>query len=124
EPTSLNVVVAHKGMVRWRCHTLGRTAHSSNPQLGENAIFHMAKVLAALERYQREVVGTLAEHPLCGRPTLNVGVIAGGLSVNTVPGSATIEIDRRLNPGEDPRAARQHVIDFIAAETMLGEKVC
>lgn len=24
EPTNLNVVVAHKGMVRWRCHTTGR----------------------------------------------------------------------------------------------------
>src|SRR5690606_33020357 len=39
EPTLLNVVVAHKGLVRWRCRTRGRAAHSSQPQLGENAIF-------------------------------------------------------------------------------------
>src|SRR5262249_32947910 len=119
EPTNLNVVVAHKGMVRWRCHTTGRAAHSSQPELGENAIFRMATVLGALERYQREIVGTLANHPLCGRPTLNVGVISGGMSVNTVPDRSTIEIDRRLVPGEDPQAAWKHVVNFVASETGL-----
>jgi acetylornithine deacetylase/succinyl-diaminopimelate desuccinylase family protein len=123
EPTSLNAVVAHKGMVRWRCHTRGRSGHSSQPELAENAVFHMVPVLAALERYQRQVVGSLAEHPLCGRPTLSVGTIAGGLSVNTVPAKCTIEIDRRIVPGEDPQLARQHVIDYLAAETRLGEKI-
>jgi acetylornithine deacetylase ArgE len=123
EPTSLNVVVAHKGMVRWRCHVLGRSGHSSQPELGENAIFRIAPVLVALERYQREIVGTLAEYPLCGRPTLSVGTITGGLSVNTVPGQCTIEIDRRIVPGEDPQHARQHVIDYLEAETRLGEKI-
>jgi acetylornithine deacetylase len=123
EPTNLQVVVAHKGMVRWRCHTAGRAVHSSRPEQGENAIFRMASVLAALERYQRDVVGTLAEHPLCDRPTLSVGTIHGGLSVNTVPDRCTIEIDRRLVPGEDPQAAWQHVIDFVAGQTDLANQV-
>jgi acetylornithine deacetylase len=123
EPTNLNVVVAHKGMVRWRCHTLGRAAHSSQPEQGENAIFRMAQVLTVLERYQQNVVGRLAQHPLCGRPTLSVGTISGGLSVNTVPDRCTIEIDRRLVPGEQPQQARQHVIDYLAAETSQGEKI-
>jgi acetylornithine deacetylase len=123
EPTNLDVVVAHKGMVRWRCHTHGRATHSSQPEQGENAIFRMAQVLAALEHYQRNVVGTLAEHPRCGRPTLSVGTITGGLSVNTVPDRCTIEIDRRLVPGEQTQPAWQHVIDYVAAETALGARV-
>jgi acetylornithine deacetylase ArgE len=123
EPTNLNVVVAHKGMVRWRCRTQGRAAHSSQPERGENAIFRMARVLAALEKYQQNVVGKLADHPLCGRPTLNVGTINGGLSVNTVPDSCTIEIDRRLVPGEQPAVARQQVIDFLAGETALADSI-
>jgi acetylornithine deacetylase len=121
EPTELQVIVAHKGAVRWRLHTRGRSSHSSAPEKGANAIFRMAKVLAALERYQKEIVGTLAEHALCGRPTLSVGTISGGISVNTVPDRATIEVDRRLAPGEDPQVARQHVIDFVNRETGLGE---
>jgi acetylornithine deacetylase len=123
EPTNLDVIVAHKGMVRWRCHTLGRAVHSSQPEKGENAIFRMGQVLAALERYQQNVVGKLAEHPRCGRPTLSVGTISGGLSVNTVPDRCTIEIDRRLVPGEQPQQARQHVIDFVASETSLDSNI-
>ncbi len=120
EPTSLDVVVAHKGVVRWRCHTLGRAAHSSRPEHGENAIFAMADVLRALQTYQADVAPRLGEHPLCGHPTLSVGVISGGLSVNTVPDRCTIEIDRRLLPAENPQTARQHVIDFVAQHVVAS----
>ncbi len=114
EPTELSVVVAHKGVVRWRIHTRGRAAHSSQPSRGENAIYRLAPVLTALEIYARDVVPQLGEHSLCGRPTLNVGTVQGGLSVNTVPDRATIEIDRRLLPGEDPDAAYRHAVDYLA----------
>jgi acetylornithine deacetylase len=123
EPTNLRVVVAHKGMVRWRCHTRGRAAHSCDPQLGNNAIYSMGRVVRALEHYAREVVGGLAEHPLCGRPTLSVGTIRGGVSVNIVPESATIEIDRRLVPGEEPETAWRHVVDFVARESGASEHI-
>ena len=42
EPTQFNVVVAHHGAVRWRCHTVGRAAHTSRPDQGVNAIYAMA----------------------------------------------------------------------------------
>ena len=115
EPTLLNVVAAHKGVLRWRCHTHGRAGHSSQPELGENAIYRMAAVLACLERYAQEVVGTLFEHPLVGRPTLSVGVIQGGISVNTVPDHCTIEIDRRIVPlaSDEPLAAQRHVMEYL-----------
>lgn len=113
EPTDLQVVVAHKGALRWRCHTRGRAAHSSQPQRGENALYRMARVLQALESYHREVTPTLPNHPLCGHATLSVGTITGGLSVNTVPDHCTIEIDRRVVPGEQSGPALQHVVDYI-----------
>lgn len=116
EPTLLNVVVAHKGVVRWRCHTDGRAGHSSQPELGDNAIYRMSRVLGVLEQYAREVVGTLNRHALVGKPTLSVGTIAGGLSVNTVPDHCSIEIDRRVLPGEDPAQVRQLVLDYLASE--------
>ncbi|HEX4148418.1 MAG TPA: M20 family metallopeptidase, partial [Pirellulales bacterium] len=113
EPTGLDVVVAHKGAVRWHCRTLGRAMHSSQPHLGENAIYKMARVLAALERYAKEFTPSLARHALCGAPTLSVGTIQGGLSVNTVPDRCTIEIDRRMIPGENAAAVYQQVVDFV-----------
>ncbi len=119
EPTSLDVVVAHKGCVRWECRIRGRAVHSSRPELGDNAIYKMARVLAVLERYQREVAPTLGEHARCGRPSLSVGTIAGGLSVNTVPDECTIKIDRRLLPDEDPRVAMKHVVEYLAHDTSI-----
>jgi acetylornithine deacetylase len=120
EPTGLEVVVAHKGVVRWKCHTTGRAVHSARPQSGANAIYKMAHVLVAIERYAREVVGCPASHPLCGPATLSVGTVHGGVSVNTVPDRCTIEIDRRLPPGEQPEEARRRLIDYLAGAVEPG----
>lgn len=120
EPTELDVVVAHKGTVRWRVHTLGRAAHSSNPSAGCNAIYHMARVLATLERYaSTELPPT--QHELLSGPSLSVGTIAGGVSVNTVPDRCSIEIDRRLLPHESAEEAVAHVRDYVAKHTTLED---
>lgn len=114
EPTDLHVVRAHKAAARWKCRTRGRASHSSRPQLGDNAIYRMCRVVAALEAYQREFVPTLPEHPRCGAATLSVGTISGGISVNTVPDECVIEIDRRVLPGEVGRDVYNQVINFIS----------
>jgi acetylornithine deacetylase/succinyl-diaminopimelate desuccinylase-like protein len=115
EPTSLNVVIAHKGALRWRCHTTGRATHSSQPHQGDNAIYKMARVVQAFEAYHREFVPTLPKHALCGGATLSVGTIQGGLSVNTVPDRCTIEVDRRMIPGEQWSSVFKQITDFIAS---------
>jgi acetylornithine deacetylase/succinyl-diaminopimelate desuccinylase-like protein len=121
EPTKLNVVVAHKGSARWRCSTRGIATHSSQPQLGDNALYHMARVLTVLEKYASDIVPNLASHALCGRPTLSVGVISGGISVNTVPDNCTIEIDRRVLPVEEPQTAFDHCVEYL--QSQLGPKI-
>lgn len=112
EPTLLNVVVAHRGAIRWKIRTRGRACHSSTPHLGVNAIYSMAEVLQALERYAGELA-TRTAHRLVGPPSLSVGVISGGSSVNVVPDSCEIEIDRRLIPGEDPKTIIPDVEQYL-----------
>jgi acetylornithine deacetylase/succinyl-diaminopimelate desuccinylase family protein len=119
EPTALQAVVAHKGVMRWRCHTVGRAAHAATPEAGENAIYRMGEVVRAIDHYQRKVIVTLGAHPLCGPGTVSVGTIRGGVSVNTVPDRCTIEIDRRLRPGETLDEARRHLIDHLGSH--LGD---
>ena len=119
EPTDLHVVRAHKAAARWKCRTKGRASHSSRPHLGDNAIYRMCRVVAALEAYQNEFIPTLPQHARCGAATLSVGTISGGISVNTVPDECVIEIDRRVLPGEEPRAVYNQVIEFITAR--LGD---
>ena len=101
EPTDLDVVVAHRGATRWKIKTTGRACHSSVPSDGVNAIYLMAKILKCLEEYAERLTDLVTPHPLCGPATLSVGRIEGGISVNTVPDVCTIEIDRRVVPGED-----------------------
>lgn len=101
EPTEMKVAIASKGCIRWRITVRGRAAHSSKPELGVNAIYRMRRVLEALEL--EETTMERVQHPLVGRPTLNVGLIQGGTQVNAVPNLCWIEVDRRLVPGEQPQ---------------------
>jgi acetylornithine deacetylase/succinyl-diaminopimelate desuccinylase family protein len=115
EPTQLNVVHAHKGVMRWVIETPGRACHSSAPQEGINAIYRMGRLLTAIERYA-ERLRTGPADPLLGPPTLSVGVIAGGTSANTVPDRCRIELDRRLVRGELPDDAPRQLDDFLRKE--------
>lgn len=122
EPTNLEVVVAHKGVVRWRCEALGRAGHSSQPQKGKNAIYTMSRAVGALEEVAAELANQ-PPHPLLGPPSLSVGTIAGGVSVNTVPDHCVIEIDRRLLPGESPTDAYQAAIAKVASQLRPQDRV-
>lgn len=120
EPTRLNVVVAHQGFVRWRCHAIGRAAHTSRPDHGANAIYAMAPIVQAIERYHARLSVTASAHPLCGRPSACVSTIHGGVGINTVPERATIEIDRRLAPGELPEVAYEQLVRYVAEHADIG----
>ncbi len=113
EPTGLDVVTAHKGVIRWKMATVGRSAHSSNPEKGCNAIVKMTKVVRAIEE---RLIPRFRErsHPLLGSPTLSVGRIEGGLQVNVVPDRCTIELDWRILPGESWATARRELDAALA----------
>lgn len=98
EPTEMRVVIASKGCLRWKIASKGKAAHSSKPHLGINAISNMTHIIQAIESDALRL--GQQQHPLVGGPTCNVGVIHGGVQVNFVPDSCSIEIDRRLIPGE------------------------
>jgi acetylornithine deacetylase/succinyl-diaminopimelate desuccinylase family protein len=114
EPTRLNIVTAHKGVVRWQLETTGRACHSSRPDEGVSAVYRMAKVLIALEEYAVQLQRSKSD-PRLGPPTFSVGMIAGGVSPNTVPDSCVIQIDRRLLPGESAPNAIADVSRFLDA---------
>jgi acetylornithine deacetylase/succinyl-diaminopimelate desuccinylase-like protein len=120
EPTDFAVIVAHQGVVRWRCHTIGRAAHTSRPDMGVNAIYAMAQIISAIERFHVAVLSTAPEHPLCGRPSVCVSTIRGGVGINTVPDRATIEIDRRLGPRESPVTAYDELVRYLANNADVG----
>jgi succinyl-diaminopimelate desuccinylase len=100
EPTSNYPLVGHKGSVKFYAAFKGVGAHGSMPELGVNAIYKAAKALGNLERFDFDVPA----HKVMGKPTLNVGTIEGGNTVNAVPDSARIGVDVRTVPGMDHEA--------------------
>lgn len=120
EPTRLNIVHAHKGVARWKLTTGGRSCHSSSPELGINAIYRMGKVLTAIEKFAEQLRASKSD-PLLGPPTMSVGRIEGGSSVNTVPDRCQIEIDRRIIPGEVPKETPKQLADFLRGQAALAD---
>lgn len=97
EPTANYPYVGHKGLAWFEIETEGVTAHGSMPEVGDNAILKMARVIGDLEGFRFPV----ESHPVMGMPTLNVGTIHGGLNTNSVPDEARITVDTRTVPGID-----------------------
>ncbi|MDD7985929.1 M20/M25/M40 family metallo-hydrolase [Lentisphaera marina] len=119
EPTELQALHAHKGVLRFNISTEGLACHSSTPELGRNAIYDISRISLLLEQYHQKIQAK--KHPILGSPSLSVGLIKGGTTVNTVPPSASIEIDRRLIPGENPDEIIQEIQTLVS--TIPGAKL-
>jgi succinyl-diaminopimelate desuccinylase len=113
EPTGNYPFVGHKGALWLEARTTGLTAHGSMPEKGVNAIYRAVDALTKLKKFDFDV----PPHPLLGNPTLNVGTIAGGMNINSVPDQATVGIDIRTVPGQ----SNQEVYERLQSE--LGPDV-
>ncbi len=95
EPTSLELVVAAKGVMWYEISVRGRSAHASVPHTGADAIYAM---ILALSELKDRVAALEHEHPLLGKATLTTSVIEGGTKTNVVPGLCRAEVDLRFPP--------------------------
>ena len=104
EPTSMQVVNAHKSAVTFNTEVLGHEAHSSLTHLGVNAIMVAGELLAEINRIRAEVI---AEGDPSGRfdppfSTVHVGTIEGGTAKNIIPRRCAFAWETRLLPSADP----------------------
>jgi succinyl-diaminopimelate desuccinylase len=109
EPTSNYPLVGHKGSIKFHAHFKGVSAHGSMPHLGVNAIYGAARALGRLEAFDFGVPA----HPVMGEPTLNVGTIEGGNTVNAVPDAARIGVDIRTVPGMSHASLLQKIKELV-----------
>ena len=112
EPTGMRICLAHKGFVWARIRTEGRAAHGSDPVTGVDAIAHMGRVLAAIDRLDHEVLPR-SEHPLVGRPSVHASLIEGGEGLSTYPPTCTMDLERRTLPGETVEAVRAELSGIV-----------
>ncbi|KNB70079.1 succinyl-diaminopimelate desuccinylase [Brevibacillus reuszeri] len=111
EPSANRPFIAHKGALWLEIVTYGKTAHGSMPDQGINAITAMARYIHELESYSF----TYEEHSLLGGPTMNVGVIQGGVKTNVVPDQCTLMLDIRTVPGQVHAAIIDELNELLAS---------
>jgi acetylornithine deacetylase len=118
EPTDLVVGVAHKGFSWIEVETLGRAAHGSRPEEGEDAILRMGRFLRALETLEAELRGRPA-HPLLGHGSLHASLVEGGRELSTYPDRCVLQWERRTLPGESAEVAlaeARGILDALGAQ--------
>jgi acetylornithine deacetylase/succinyl-diaminopimelate desuccinylase-like protein len=106
EPSGLVLVRGHKGVIFAKFTTHGKAAHGSVPEKGVNAIKIAIDLYGGLEsRFLADQA--LYDHPVLGKPSMNLGFLNGGQAANVVPDACTIGIDRRLTWGESVEEIRK-----------------
>ncbi|AFG38101.1 acetylornithine deacetylase [Spirochaeta africana] len=96
EPSGMQPVVANKGISEYITEFHGRSAHSSKPQLGINAIelahHYAARILQLAADFR-----TTGQQNSCDPPytTIQLGTIAGGSATNVVPDYCRLSCDLR-----------------------------
>ncbi len=118
EPTSMQIVGAHKGGHSYMTTVYGLDGHSSAPDLGANAIFYAARILGFIENLSIRLKQT--SDPDNGftphYTTVDCGTIEGGTAQNIIPASCQFGWGFRNIPGDDTDLLAQEVFDFVEAE--------
>jgi succinyl-diaminopimelate desuccinylase len=112
EPTGLRIVTACKGVVRWEIEVTGRSAHSSRPQDGVDALHAATDLLAHLRTH---IAATRRSHPLLGERTLTCTLMQAGEGVNSVPATARLTFDFRTLPDQTGAEAWAEIADVVAS---------
>ena len=102
EPSSMQVITAHKGTTLFRVTVTGHSVHSSQWDRGVSAVAAAARIIAWLDDRTRENREN-ADPDLAMDPpftTLHCGRVEGGTAANIVANSCSFVTDIRMVPGE------------------------
>lgn len=117
EPTSMELVLAHKGILAFRITVNGREAHSSQTHLGVSAIGEAIPLMGALRLLgERLAMEADPQSPFEPKgPTLTIGTVHGGTAGNILARECSFLCDLRVPPGRDPLATLEPVFSEVRA---------
>ena len=93
EPTDMKTIIATKGGMGMKVAFFGKSAHSSMPNEGKNAIIEAHKFINELLELQEKL--KKEKNEIFSIPYINIGTINGGDAVNKVPDKCIVEFDAR-----------------------------
>jgi acetylornithine deacetylase len=114
EPTQLHLQTAHMGFLFHEIKVTGKSLHSSQLWEGINAIDKSLKIYDVLKDLERDWLMT-RRHPLLPGPTINLGVIEGGVAGSVVPNLCTMKTCLHYHPesNETKEETRKRVINEV-----------
>ena len=122
---SYAVTSAHNGCLHLEVVVHGRQGHAAMPESGIDALAAATGILQAIYSSRSALRARRSRVAGIAHPTLNVGLIEGGINTNVVPDRVTFRIDRRIIPEEDPRAVEAELSALIreASASFTGVRV-
>ena len=118
EPTNMEAVRGHKGIINHRVTVNGHEAHSSQTQLGVSAIMEAVPLMSALRdlaaKLEREADPDSLFTPK--QATLTIGIVHGGTAGNILARECVFQFDLRYAAGVDPA---QVLAGFMAEAAAL-----
>ena len=114
EPTNNIPIYGTKGVLELKIEFYGVKCHSSTPNKGISAIYESIKFIESIQNYyenkiKQEIVSDF-EVPYT---TMNIGMIKGGESVNSVAGKCEISIDFRIAKKEHLETITKKIKDLL-----------
>ena len=103
EPTSMQVVNAHKAAITFSTEVTGHEAHSSLTDQGVNAIMVAGELLGEINRIKNDMIerGDPTGRFNPAYSTVHVGIIEGGTAKNIIPRKCSFQWETRLLPTAD-----------------------
>jgi succinyl-diaminopimelate desuccinylase len=87
----VEIDVAEKGVAHFHLEVKGKQAHASVPEEGRNAIYAMADWIARIRRNEFK----FTPHHILSAPSINSGMLSGGVAPNVVAGDCKAVLDMR-----------------------------
>lgn len=100
EPTDLVPMIGSKGLLEYIFTFTGVTTHSSTPVDGKNSNKNAVRFLNRMLDFEEELRKTPSPFFDVPYPTMNIGIINGGTSINKVPDKTTVYLDFRICDSE------------------------
>ncbi|MGN1334341.1 MAG: M20/M25/M40 family metallo-hydrolase [Anaerovoracaceae bacterium] len=96
EPTDLIPMIGSKGLLEYIFTFSGVTTHSSTPIDGKSSNKNAVRFLNRMMDFEEELRKTPSPFFGVPYPTMNIGIIKGGTSINKVPDKTTVYLDFRI----------------------------
>ncbi len=122
EPTELQIMPAHMGWLFYKMKVEGKALHSAMKWKGVNAIEKMMKFMTALQELERKWCME-KRSALLPPPTINFGVISGGIAGSVVADECVLDFGLHYLPadggadglGKDVEKEVFEALDYAAA---------